>query len=178
MLLFTVVSVNANPVFLMGPCIADGQNVASTATAYRNYLTPGAGTTTIGRTTTCNLTLNNGSVSDKLSLMLTHEASSSPLSVVNIKYQWSNDASNWFYESVPTVSNATTTQYSGIANYQYVQGASTTDPITGSVSATSTTIMEISNPDRARYFRAFFTVPAGASNSALHAEVVPRKQKI
>ena len=169
--------VYANPIFLYGSCQADGQTAAVTSVS---YLTAGRATTTIGNTNPCNLTLQTGSVADKLSLNLIQQASSSPLSIVDITYQWSNDATNWYYETAQLNASglATSTTLIPLAKYRFIQTASTTDILTGVSTGTSTQTVEIANPDRARYFRAFFYAPAGSQPSAIHVEVVPRKQSI
>ncbi len=116
---------------------------------------------------------------NKLSLNFFHAASSSPSSIVQASFQWSNNGQDWYNEVVNgTVIGTTTQQWAPNGLYQFQQVASTTDFMTGTALATTTQTVEISNPDRARYFRAFFYVPAGASPSAIHAEIVPRKESI
>lgn len=171
--------VHANPSFLFGPCVSDG--LVSTSSLSVAYFSAGHATSTVGKTTLCNLTLNNGSVSTGLSLNITHVASSSPLSVVDAVYQWSNDGSTWYYQASATTTTVTPTNitmYSPIQIFRFQQLSTTTDILTGVQTATTTETVEINTPDRARYFRAFFYTPTGFQPSAFRAEVTPRKQSI
>lgn len=167
----------ANPSFLYGPCVADGLTAGSITSV--KFLSAGRSTTTIGNTTTCDLTKTNGAVADSLTMYVAHAASSSPLSLIEVVTQWSDDGNNWYYDTVTGNAISTTTlQVGNIVKYRSLQVSTTTDILTGTQTPTTTTKIVISNPNGAKYFRAFIYTPVGYQPSAIHAEVRATKQGI
>jgi len=172
--------VGANPTFHAATtCYIDG---LSSSTSTVKWMRSGVSTSTIGHTTLCNITNPNNTIPTALYLTLQHTASSSPLSVVTIDVETSlGDGTQWSRESFSTFESVTATTSVAVYNPNFTrkwqQVASTTEPLSGAVTATTTTTILIPNHSRAKYMKIYFSVPVGSQPSNIWASLNAVKEQ-
>lgn len=94
--------------------------------------------------------------------------------IVKWRYEYSQDAIDWYSESIETTTNATTTVVSQTAKEYQWAWASTT---AGTANGTSTNFKMVNVPTPTRYVRAVFYLPAGSANVAIFNQWVSKNQK-
>lgn len=170
-------TVGANPSFAGKECYMDG---GTNATTTFRRITAGTATTTIGHDSLCDFGSSNGTIPSALNLILQHSTFTANASWVDIDIETSFDGKQWSREPYSTfVSTTATTSREFInPNYtrRYMQTASTTEILTGTVVSTTTITIKIPNPDRARYMKVYLTAPIGSQASNVWAKLVPIKE--
>lgn len=167
-----VPNVGANPSQL--PIHGNCKTSSSTSSPY--YIVANTATSTL----TCdayNLDTNNvNPLSLNTASLLVRYQGSSTASIMNIKFEYSNDGSDWYQNTLGQVSFATSTQVKlGTLNSYSWQYSSSTNLGGGSlVSATSTRIIDVPVPTR--YVRVIFSSEVAVYNGAVWAELVPKQE--
>ncbi len=128
----------------------------ATATTTVVYMGPGLASTT--------LTVSTWNV-DKADLFIQSTASTS-LSILNWKYQYSNNAVDWYDYSA----------YTQTSNILFTVGSTTVVSYTsGSVTASTSRIVTTFPDIASNWKRVVFTVPVGSASSSLYAEITTKR---
>lgn len=160
---------SANPSSFLTACQV--QTAAATSTI--SLMTPNTATTTLTFDSYC-----SGSTfkTDQASLLAYFNASSTA-SIVNINVEYSQNNSDWFQDAITSYSASTSQALSPntITAYTWKFASSTAGlgalPVTNNFTPR---IFNLLTPTR--YTRVIFSVPIGASNGGVWAQIVPVKQ--
>ena len=164
----------ANPSQLTPSCTLND----ATATSTRSYMSAGTGTSTI----TCDLRKDGSGVPD-LAFLYVYRTASSTASVTDIKveysldYSTSNSNASWYSRHQDLT--ATTTQVTGffskIKDTSWQFASSTIS--TGASGTLTTDALVLPIEALGHSVRVSLTVPIGAADSTIYAEVVGKKQR-
>ncbi len=166
---------HANPFFFVP--------VSSTAiaTSTLSYMTAGTATTTLVYDSYCGIGLTSlpctsvaqPRVGEGAVLLLQFTSSSSAASL-NVNFEYSQDAVDW-YPAVNVVASTSAITNLNIGHSLTIDAASTT--IAGVVQANNRTHRAVDVLTPVRFVRAVLTLPVGSTNGAVWASFVPRRQQ-
>lgn len=155
------------------------------------YMTPGTATTTIVYDSfqICGTNQNNGGntwATDSATLLLDVNASSTGTRF-NVNLEYSQDCVNWYSDASTNVNGfaTTTTAVSLQLVPQYQYGFIASSTVGGIASSSNLGVAGLNNRDTravtiqtpVRAVRAVITVPLGASNGSVWAQIVPKKEQ-
>lgn len=172
-------TVKANPSYFIRQ---NGPANAISATSSVSYMTPGLATTTYY----LDSGVGTAGSADRATLLVQFIGSSSPLSILNISYEYSQGGQgvdctvatstcDWYQDN--TVPIASTTQSIGNIQTKTWTFASTTQGQQFGVGTNGNrTLKAMDVPTPTRYVRAILSVPTGSLNGAVWAEFVAKRQ--
>lgn len=157
--LFSAFSIaHANPSFFSPTVQTSGTSVATTTVT---YMSPGTATTTLTYDT---YTAGN-TYKTNAAVLFTQLNASSTSSILNIALQYSQDGVDWYANNL--TAGATTTATVSIAQSNSLTW---TTPVSGA----NLKAVQIETPTR--FVRAIYSIPIGAGNGALWAQIIPNKE--
>lgn len=161
-LLVTAVTVSANPSRIV-------ENRSAAATTTLSYLSAGRGTTTV----TFDIQ-SDDFPADSATLAIQYTGSSSPLSQLGWRYDFSQNGVDWFAETVSNSANTATTSEEVRTNKDYLWRFSSTTLIEGGTSDVARKLINLPTPTR--YVRVTFFVPTGTQPGAIWTNLIFKKQ--
>lgn len=140
------------------------------ATTTLTYLTPGTATTTLAINGVSNTAFDSAVVNFCLT-------ASSTSSTINMGTEYSQDGQTWYADEITVRATTTPATLSATVPNTFSYTYASTTPGGAATSATSNTgckTVPLLTPEK--YARVFFTVPVGATNGAVWAEIVAKQQ--
>lgn len=139
-----------------------------TSTSTPVFMSPGTATTTV--------VMNSQFTGYDEAALLIQLTSSTTATELRWIYQFSQDAKDWYDESVENSTNATTTNVSMTPKVYRWVFASSTDIRGGTGIANTIARKLVMVPTPTQYTRVIFYIPIGLGNASLYTEAIPQKQ--
>lgn len=188
--LVLVASIGAQRASAQPSQFSSGAVTSVLGTTSPQYMTPGTATTTLVYDSyqSCGTNQNNGGntwATNSATLLLDVNASSTGTRF-NVNFEYSQDCVNWYQDAFTNVNGyATSSTFitAIVPQYQYLFASSTSGGL-GSTTANfgisglynrDTRALTFQTPTRA--IRAIITVPIGASNGSVWAQIIPKKEQ-
>ncbi len=151
----------------------------ASATTSLSFMTPGTGTTTLTYDTFAVGGAIISTTKATYAALLTQFTATSTASAVNINIEYSDDGVDWYQDGGTSYNYSTTSKpydLSQAASFRLNYASSTAGLGAIPASSTPATRLVILNTPL-RYLRAIYTIPIGASNGAVWAQIVPTKER-
>lgn len=162
-----IVQVKANPSFTAAPVST------AAATTTLAFMSAGTGTTTLTYNSYSDGLL---SIPDKALLVFQFTASTTnPQLLARVEY--SDDNINWYPSSVAISVGTTTVQSGTFSDYRFSMSTTSSGGVFGGTGTAQRIHQSLPINTYTQYTRVVFTIPAGGSNGALWAELLPVKQQ-